>query len=311
MSAARAEPVGRRPPGRPEPLFLLAPARSYSTVCLAMLAGHPDIYGFPELLLFSSPNVAGLLTEYQRRPYAAPGWLDNRLSGVLRAVADLHEGTQSPGAVRRARQWLQNREPWTTVQLMDHLLELAHPSIGLEKSPDTVVVDGALAKCLCAYPGARFIHLTRHPVTTQQSMQRYWYPVDAPPRTAVIRQAASAWHLGHLRIIRALAQLPPDQWIRVRAEDLLSDPDRWLPPILNWLGLDCNDAILARMRQTELWRFAGNGPAGDLYGGDAKFLQAPRLRAIEDPGPVHFPPSWELPERMRSKMRTLGALLGY
>ena len=37
-----------------EPIFLLAPARSYSTITLALLAGHPDIYGFPEMLLFTA-----------------------------------------------------------------------------------------------------------------------------------------------------------------------------------------------------------------------------------------------------------------
>jgi len=40
---------------RREPIFILAPARSYSTVTVAMLSGHPQIYGFPELLTF---NVA-------------------------------------------------------------------------------------------------------------------------------------------------------------------------------------------------------------------------------------------------------------
>ncbi len=40
------------------PVFLLAPARSYSTVALALLAGHPGLHGFPELMLFNADTVA-------------------------------------------------------------------------------------------------------------------------------------------------------------------------------------------------------------------------------------------------------------
>ena len=43
---------------RREPIVLLAPARSYTTVTVALLSGHPDIYGFPEMLLSTADTVA-------------------------------------------------------------------------------------------------------------------------------------------------------------------------------------------------------------------------------------------------------------
>src|SRR5262249_10281696 len=45
------------------PVFVLAPARSHSSVAVAMLSQHPAMYGFPELRLFRARDVAGLLKD--------------------------------------------------------------------------------------------------------------------------------------------------------------------------------------------------------------------------------------------------------
>jgi hypothetical protein len=293
------------------PVFLLAPIRSFSTVCLALLAGHPELYGFPEMLLFSTPDVRGLLTEWARRPGMPREWMYHRLTGVLRAVAELHEGSQSHDAISRAQSWLELRAEWSTIQLMDHLLDLVRPRIGVEKSPDSIHSDERLEACIGAYPNARFIHLTRHPVMTQRSMQehmRYTWKGDA--RSLVVR-SASAWYLAHLRIAKRLERMPPEKWLRVRAEDLLRDPDDWITRICAWLGLACDADIIARMRHTERWRFAGVGENGSLGGGDLKFMRSPKLRPVPEPGPVAFDPAWGLHTELTRHMTGLAAFLGY
>jgi Sulfotransferase family len=293
-----------------EPVFLLAPARSFSTVTLAMLAGHPDLYGFPEMLLFSAPTVGELLDEASRRPRLPPAWLHSRRSGLLRAVADLREGSQCEAAISRAEAWLADRSSWPPARLMDLLLTLARPRAGVEKSPDTVFTDQALQACLDAFPQARYIHLTRHPVTTQRSMQKHWLPLSQS-KPHVVVQAASAWYLGHSRITAALAGLPAAQWMRVRAEDVLREPGVWLPRILDWLGLPAGPDIITGMLRTQDWRFAGTGPSGRLFGGDPKFLYSPALRPVPAPGPVAFDPDWGLLTEMQDRMTTLAARLGY
>lgn len=293
------------------PVFLLAPVRSFSTVSLALLAGHPDLYGFPEMLLFTATDVGGLLAERVRRPNVPPWWIRNRLTGVLRAVADLNEGSQSPEAVLRARHWLADRADWTTVRLMDYLLDRAWPCTGLEKSPDSTQSDRALDACTGAYPNARFIHLTRHPVTTQRSMHEHFGPLwPDDPRVVAVR-SASAWYLSHLRIAKRLAAMPPERSMRVRAEDLLREPAVWLSRICAWLGLRCDEQIIDRMRRTERWRFAGRGEGGKLGGGDRKFLCSPALRPVPEPGPVRFDPAWGLHPELTSRMTRLAAYLGY
>ncbi|MFF7074414.1 sulfotransferase family protein [Streptomyces pseudovenezuelae] len=297
--------------GHPEPVFILSPPRSFSTIALALLAGHPRIYGFPEMLVFANETVADLVgdkgIEAERFP---PEYRRTRLSGVCRAIAQIHDEEQTAEAVARAEDWLRERTHWSTSSVLDHLLDRVGPLIGAEKSPDTVATDESLARCLNSYPKARYIHLTRHPVTTQRSMheqnQRY-----LTHRKVRVVGAASSWYLSHRRIMRTLDELPRQQWMRVRGEDLVNDPRVWLRRILDWLRLESGDAVIDRMLHPEAWTFANNGPTGELYGGDHKFFSAPDLRPVPDPGPVDFDPEWDLPDEMCRRMSVLASELGY
>src|SRR5258708_31664698 len=142
--------------------------------------------------------------------------------------------------------------------MMDHVLRLAYPRTGLEKSPATTGSVEALARCLRAYPNARYLHLTRHPVSTQRSMLALWgnaYPPETPHDYRV-RRCLLAWYSSHLRAVQSLRDLPREQWMRVRGEDLLGEPRTWLPRILDWPALDHDARIIDRMMDTERWEFA-------------------------------------------------------
>ncbi|MFD8814762.1 sulfotransferase family protein [Streptomyces sp. NPDC059627] len=306
-AAHGAEPVATHP----DPVFILSPPRSFSTIALALLAGHPQIFGFPEMLVFANRTVADLVgedgTEAERFP---PEYRRTRLSGVCRAIAQLHEGEQSAPAVARAEDWLRARLDWPTPRVLGHLLDLVSPQIGVEKSPDTVATDDSLDRCMSSYPKARYIHLTRHPVTTQRSMHTQNQQYLTHRKVRVVG-AASSWYLSHLRIMRTLGDLPQEQWMRVRGEDLVNEPRVWLRRILDWLGLESGEAVIDRMTHPESWLFAHNGPTGGLYGGDHKFFSAPDLRPVPDPGPVTFDPEWDLPDEMCRRMTLLAHQLGY
>jgi hypothetical protein len=300
-------------PVRHEPVFVLAPARSYSTVTIALLAGHPGIYGFPELLIFSADTV-GELIQSSPRPRQIPSFVESQRSGILRAVAEALEGNQEEPAIGRAGQWLADRSWWSSLQLMDYLLERVYPQVGLEKSPETVTTSKALRACLDSYPNARYIHLTRHPVSTMRSHidhMQPWVGNSEKRRKTLVALAASSWYMSHLRIIRTLDRLPGRRWARVRAEDLLREPAVQLPKLLSWLGLPADDGIVGQMMHTENWRFAGTGPSGRLFGGDPKFMLSPMLRPVHDPGEIDFDNSWGVPDEVRGRMTKLANALGY
>lgn len=293
------------------PVFLLAPARSYSTVSLALLSGHPGIFGFPEMLMFSEETVGEVLESRIQRPGMPYFGAQMRLNGVCRAIAEIVEGGQGDRELARARGWLQARADWSTVRLMRFLIDRVDPLVGLEKSPENTTRE-ALRRCIEGFPDARFIHLTRHPVTTQRSMREHWrFRYENKSDEFWAAACASAWYLHHGYIMRELSALPPEQWIRVRAEDLLRDPVKFAPPIYDWLGLDYDDEVIANLVHTERWRFAGTGESGKLRGGDPKFMRDPRLRPVAEPGPVDFPPEWNLPDEMRRRMTDLATELGY
>jgi hypothetical protein len=303
-------------PGRSkfrDPLFLLGPARSYSTVSVALLAGHPDLYGLPETSLF----LQGTVGEIMAMPAGAFADQDahrHRLMGLERAIAQLHDGSQDQAALNRALGWIRERPGMSARDMMDYLLTMVYPSIAVEKSPATVESAQALARCLRAYPNARYLHLTRHPVSTQRSMlklyNQYLFPGQMPQAERV-RRCVQAWYSCHLRIVQALRALPQPQWLRIRAEDLVGEPRTWLPRVLDWLGLTCDDAIIAGMLETQRWEFAGwDGHIG-FGGADPQFLAAPELRPVPSPGPDVIDPTWELADDIRVKIITLARYLGY
>jgi hypothetical protein len=293
-------------------IFVLAPPRSCSTVAVAMLAQHPQIYGFPELVLFTAPTVGELLAQHPQNMDMPADWIDRRLSGLYRAVAEVHRGGQDAGDLDWAHGWLEARAHWPTPRLMRHLADQVHPCAALEKSAETVTRASALDICLGAFPDARFIHLTRHPAATVSSMQDYWADLFATADSAALsRFCALTWCRTHIRISRRLAGIARENWIRVKAEDLLNDPRRTLDRIVRWLGFDHDEAVLDRMRYPERWQFGGFGPTGRLYGGDWKFLSWPSLHRIPQPGPAGADPAWGFDKLQRARFRALAEHLGY
>ena len=312
-----AQPKCARP--APSPVFILSPPRSYSTVSLALLAGHPMMFGFPETLLFLAPTVGDLIDicAYEpamQRVAAADRtpavFAASRLKGVARAIAQLHEASLQEDAVLRAFEWLFDRRQLSTAEVMAYLLGLASPLVGVEKTPDITRAGQALNRCMSSYPEARYLHLTRHPVSSQRSMREAWRPEHGPDEFSAPRNVMQ-WYSSHLRIIQALDKLPRDQWMRVRAEDLLGAPHIWLPRILAWLQLEWDDRIIARMTRTEKWLFALDSDLGLQWGGDWKFFANPALRPVPGPAAALVDPEWKIPQEGFRRVTALARYLGY
>jgi Sulfotransferase family len=290
------------------PLFILAPARSGSSVAAMMLGQHPELYGVPELRLFHHETVSALLAE------VVPGLSPMaRLSGLLRVLAELHDGGQTSMSVARARKWLKDRRRWTTISLFDHLRALVTPRAIVEKSPETVRTDEALGRLLYRLPNARLLHLVRHPWATVASMVDAWqglpfWPVK--PEHAH-EYCAQVWLAQHGRILRLVGDRRSCRMFRVRAEDLTDSTSTALVQICAFADIDDSMEALARMRAPERSHFAAPGPANAPDGLDFKFLNQPRLRAIALPATLQPPPHWRLDSRTIGAVQVLARRLGY
>jgi Sulfotransferase family len=312
---------GRRktplPPGAaaeiPEPVFILAAPRSFSSVVCAMLGQHPQMYGLPETHLFSDETLAGWLDRSSQETYPMR-------HGLLRAVAQLCYGEQTEGTVRLAAAWIRRRSGSTSGMVFEELAGLAFPSVLVDKSPSIVYCPTSMERAFRFFPQARFIHLARHPRGQGHSVLKYldamakWASEGRVEYGAVpdwLRNLATftasssasedppeadpqrAWYVLNENITTFLKSVPDYQWMTIRGEDLLAEPDRILRRIAGWLGLRTDPAAVEEMKHPERSRYACFGPRGARCGNDIFFLHNPVLhiptRAAESlEGPVDW-----------------------
>jgi hypothetical protein len=262
------------------PLFILCPMRSFSSVVCAMIGQHPQAYGLPEVNLFIAQTVGELLGIHAPRPHG--------MHGLLRTLAQLEYGEQSDDSVAAARDWLEARTEWTTKQVFDHILAAVDPRIAVDKTPRTVLRPEYLERAYAMYPNASFLHLTRHPRSTGKSLinnlkrNAEWGGTFNADRV----DPQGIWLKAHTNITHFAATLPEGQCLRLKGEDLLSDPMLYLPQIAEWLGIDTSAEAIDAMLHPEQSPYACYGPEAAKFGNDPEFLEKPAFRSSR----VHEPP---------------------
>jgi len=275
----------------PDPVFILAPPRSFTTAVCGMLGQHPEMYGLPEVHLFAAETL-GEMWGYYSTPLRRHGQ-----AGLLRAVAQLYAGQQTVRTVVLAERWVRARLSCDTGWVFQELVEQANGPVLVDKSPVTVERAECLARVIRTFPQARFIHLLRHPRGVGESVigtfgdrglvLRGFVDYRTDPPTP---DPQKMWYSIHTNILMFLEGVPKEQQYRVRGEDLLSEPDDHLRDIAGWLGLRTDRAAIDEMKHPERSPFACFGPVNARYGGDPKFLANPTLKTgkvvrhnLEDP----------------------------
>jgi hypothetical protein len=258
-----------------------------------MIGQHPELAGLPELKLFCYGTLAELDASLPR--YWIDRGMKHRSPGLVRAVAQFELGGQTSDSIIAAQEWLKQRSHWTGAEVFDFLLERLSPRTAVEKSPENVESDGALERLTSAYPGARYLHLTRHPVTTLRSVEEHWKRTipghEMPGRPMSLM---CSWVETQCRILRLSATLPDDRFMRVRAEDVLNDSRRRLRSIAEWLGVRTDEDAIETMTHPEASPFASFGIEGSgiLSGHDPNFLRDPIPHAVEVLATLEPPPGW-------------------
>lgn len=295
-------------PSPAEPLFILAPPFTFSWAICAMLGEHRQMYGLPELHLFSSDTVGGWLDISSRENYQ----MDH---GLVRVVADLYFGGQTEHSVARARGWLRRRAHFTSGFLFELLAERLKPLVLVEKSPSVIYRAEFMQRILSMIPDARFLHLVSHPATycdavtealrelsARQTLDPgHWvmqltsfprHPQGELPGTPV-RDPQMSWLALHKGIAEFLTNVPAPQKRIVRGEDLLSDSNEGLLEVTSWLGLRSDRETCEEMRHPERSRFASYGPESASFGSDIFLLERPLLRpGWVKPRSIEGPVEW-------------------
>ena len=313
-----------------QPVFVLAPPRSFSSIVSTMLGQHPQMYGLPELELFAAETVG----EWWELCWDATV---PRAHGALRTVAKLFFGTQTEETIKFARGWLRRRAHFTTGYVLETLATKVAPRVVVEKSTSNVYKPKSLRRAAQMFPSARFIHLVRHPRGHGESVLKFLRGREKEGRVPAThwmhrlaafpgpnRNGANAGEAGkldpqrgwlalHMNICKFLEAVPPQQQLRIRAEDILTDPGRHLREVAGWLGLRTDNAAIEEMKHPERSAYACFGPTGARFGNDPSFLREPALRPMRlEPQRLDGPLSWLDDRRgFLPKVRRLAEEFGY
>jgi len=295
-----------------DPVLILCSPRSCSTVICAMLGQHPQLYGFPELNLFVTETL-GELWSYGNSQ--SPG-ASSYITGLLRVVAEMEFGAQTEETIRRAKQWVSTRLHWTSTHMLDELLTWVQPRSGIEKSPRTSLSERSIGRALSAYPRARIIHLTRHPISTLRSLhENHRHAEPGKPSSAdsvwLFNFYARLWILSQELIVSVVRRLSPSQALQVHAEDLLGDSDVNLQRLAKWLNVASDAQTIQAMKHPERSPYARPAPMGLDGEGDPHFLQNPQLRLLTSSEALPLPAEWSLAPSIVTRVSELSRLLGY
>jgi hypothetical protein len=291
------------------PLFILAAPRSFTSVVCTMLGQHPQMYGLPEMHLFSAETMIERRVVWSRSTF-------NRNHGILRVVAQLYFGMQTQDTIKLARGWLRRRVHFTTGFLLEVLAQKVHPRILVDKSPSSIRRLEFLERAYSMFPQAKFLHLVRHPRGHGESLMMYLQrrarPDRVPPSGRLARYSGSSvrpanwdwiahfdpqrnWYALNVNICKFLESVPDEQKMRIRGEDVILDPDQRLREVASWMGLRTDAEAIEEMKHPERSPYACFGPAGARGGNDPDFLESPTLRPQKGkPHSLEGPLSWRI-----------------
>jgi hypothetical protein len=227
--------------------FVVGAPRSGTTLLRVMLAGHPDLFVPPEMILAPFETMAERKALLDRR-YWEKG-------GLRRALIGLH-GIDVDEA--KARE--EAMTAWTTADVYRHLGESGRMIV--DKCPHLAASPAALARLARTWPEARWIWIVRHPGSVLRS-------VENMPMAEVLLEGYAEprdiWRAGNEALRSFLETIPADRQCRIHYEDLVTDPRPVMERACAALGVPFHEAVL------------------DPYEGDRMRDGPPGARAVGDP----------------------------
>lgn len=264
-----------------EPLFLLSPPRSFSSLISSIVGQHPALHAFPELQVFGRDSLLDMMIHNQE-------YL-NRLAspGSIRAIAQAHEQKQTNESCTRAWLWIQKNSDLTAVDFFNYLRKQIEPQIAVEKSPINTLRISRLRQIIAAYPNAKFLHLTRSVKGNAKSLKEFLAdkknasPISVDPLSAKSlsrNYPASIWLISHRNVLAIKPMIKPENYLRMKGEDVLNNPFKMLKNFCEWMEIDSSPSSIEAMMRPHESPYAYVGPRIAYGGNDGKFMRQPVLR---------------------------------
>ena len=264
------------------PVFMLCPGRSFSSVVCGMIGVHPQLYALSEVYLFCADTV------HELRSYLSRPQLRTLFHGLLRVIAELEMGEQTEENADKAAAWLEERDNWSTTAIYEHIVERVAPRRCVDKTPAYTRPEN-LCRVYEAYPDAKFLHIARHPRSFMTSRIKVFEDKATRKNIAARKtdpdENEKHWVKANSAVLEFTAHLQPGQSMFLQGEQLLSDPDRYLVQIAEWLEVDASPESIEAMKHPETSPYARPGPINARGGNNRKFIESPELKIMKYPKP--------------------------
>jgi hypothetical protein len=240
-------------------VFVLGAPRSGTTLLRVMLAGHPELFVPPEMVLGNFETMA------QRKAMLEKRFWDK--GGLRRALIELRDID-----VHQAKAAVSEWDEFTVTQVYRALqIEVGDRHL-VDKDPRLSVPDGSLERLLENFPDARFVWIVRNPASVIRSVQ------NMPMAEVMLQGFAGAptgiWEISNSRIRDFLAQVPQERWARVHYEALVSEPETELTRAATAIGVAYHPAMATPYDGDDRMR---SGPKGARAVGDPNMAGRKKL----------------------------------
>ena len=203
-------------------IFVVCSPRSGSTMLQRMLGAHPEIYTHPEPHLITPLAYLGYHGTVDKAPYDHI----NAAAAFREFCQELPKGEEDVLDALRAY----------AMSLYGKVLEGSNKTIFCDKTPEYATVLPFLAKL---FPKARYVVLTRHPLAIFHSQAHSFFGgnYQSAYETNPLMQR-------YVKAIGEFLQEKPVDFVQVRYEDLVQEPQENMQRVLSHLGLEYDEACV-------------------------------------------------------------------
>jgi|GEM_PF-516325 len=226
-------------------VFLHSSPRSGSTLFRVMLAGHPALFSPPELGILW---YEGMRDWKRSLTDASVGhgfhWAAQGLEWTYMALSGLDTEATKSVLDELIAQDVSIQEIYSRLQAM------AAPRQLVDKSPSYSMSLNTLKRAEVLFEGAKHIYLTRHPYAMMESFLRIrldklfgpslYGSGEVDPHVV----AEKVWVTSNSNVVEFLKEVAPERQLRVRYEELVSDPRRMMQDVCAFLEIPFDEAVL-------------------------------------------------------------------
>ncbi|MFM7204696.1 MAG: sulfotransferase family protein [Myxococcota bacterium] len=213
-----------------EPIvFVLGAPRSGTTLLRVMLAGHPQLFSPPEMVMAIHETME------ERKQYLEARYWEK--GGLQRALMELLEMS-----VEQSREMADGLVSLSVPETYAWFNRVLNGRILVDKCPHLAFNIAWMERLEEWFENARYLWIMRHPGSVIRSLQNM--PMAEVMLAGFGGSAEEAWIMMNRNIQTFLSKIPRERWSTVVYEDLVTDPRPVMERACKVMGVPFHEAVL-------------------------------------------------------------------